>query len=36
MNGKNAVVLMISKSGFHPDTLAYYRKVMQDPESLTY
>jgi hypothetical protein len=32
MNGKNAIVLDDKNSGFHPDTLAYYRKVMQNPE----
>jgi hypothetical protein len=32
MNGNNIAVADDSRSELHPDTLAYYRKVMQDPE----
>jgi hypothetical protein len=34
MNTKNVIVTDDKSSGLDPDTLAYYRKVMQDPESL--
>lgn len=34
-NGRNILVTDNSKIELHPDTLAYYRKVMQDPESFS-
>jgi hypothetical protein len=33
MNANNVIVTDDKNSSLHPDTLAYYRKVMQDPES---
>ncbi|MES2332607.1 MAG: carboxypeptidase-like regulatory domain-containing protein [Bacteroidota bacterium] len=32
VNGKNVLVIGDDNTGLHPDTLAYYRKVMQDPD----
>jgi hypothetical protein len=35
MNGNMVIAIDDNKSGLHPDTLAYYRKVMKDPEAFS-